>query len=274
MDYRNEQRLTPPTSRISGWMRTGVLSVLMTTASAPSPGFAAPPPAQAPDVVVLCNISLRQALAAAGHAWQDKTGVPVRVFTASLEQNAGLVVHGARADIVVGIDAQRIDDAQKLGAFERGAPVVIGHDPIVLAVRGGGGQPLQFRPGDDAGAALGNGQIGVTDTAIGSAGADTRIALAAVGLWPSLKPRSMGAETTDSLKQLLRDGHVALVALYKTDLAGETDLTVRASFPSTPAPTVAAALAMKSESPHAKDFLAFLTLDGQTVLRQNGMEPP
>jgi len=252
MDYRDEHHPIPSTSRTFAWMRAGVLSAIMAAASAPSPGFAATPPAQAPDVVVFCNISLREALAQAGQVWQSRTGVPVRVFTASLGQNAELVVHGARADIVVGIGAQRIDDAQKLGAFERGAPLVIGHDPIVLAVRGGNGQPFQYRAGDDAGTALGNGRIGVTDTAIGSAGADTRTALATVGLWPILERRSIGAETTDSLKQMLRDGHIAFAALYKTDLAGETDLTVRATFPSTPAPTVAAAFGNEAHQPQCQ----------------------
>jgi len=228
---------------------------------------------QAPDVVVLCDPSLHETLVAAGRAWQAKSRVPVRVLTASLEQNARLVIHGARADILVGVGAQRIDDAQKLEAIDRGAPTIIGHDPIVLVVRGGAARLRELAPGDNIGSLLGDGRVGLVDSAFGSAGSDARTALAAVGLWPGLEPRSLGAETTDGLKQLLSDGSVRLAALYMTDLAGDSGLSVAATFP-TLAPPVLAALTKDVQSPNAKDFLSFLAGDGQSVLRQNGMEPP
>ena len=117
--------------------------------------------------------------------------MPVRVLTASLEQNSQFLVHGARADILVGIGNQRIDDAQKLGALERGAPIVIGRDPVVLEIRGRVAQPRQINPGDDLGSLLDEGRIGFVDTAIGSAGADARTTLATIGLWPSLEARSL-----------------------------------------------------------------------------------
>lgn len=228
---------------------------------------------QAPDVVVLCDLSLHAALVAAGQAWQAGSRVPVRVLTASLEQNAQLVVHGARADILVGIGNQRIDDAQQLGAFERGAPIVIGRDPVVLAIRGRVAQPRPVNLGDDLGSLLDEGRFGLVDTAIGSAGADARTALAAVGLWPGLEARSLGAATPDGLKQKLSDGSVRVAALYQTDLAGSPALSVAATFPAQ-APPVIAALSKDTQSPNAKSFLAFLAGDGQSVLRQGGMEGP
>ena len=136
---------------------------------------------QAPDVVVLCDPSLRETLVAAGRAWQAKSRVPVRVLTASLEQNAQLIVHGARADILVGVGVQRIDEAQQLGAIGRGAPTVIGHDPIVLVVRGSVAHRRELAPGDDIGSLLGDGRIGLADPAFGSAGPDARTSLAATG---------------------------------------------------------------------------------------------
>jgi len=228
---------------------------------------------QAPDVVVLCDPSLHETLVAAGRAWQAKSRVPVRVLTASLEQNAQLTVHGARADILVGVGAQRIDELQKLGAIDRGSPTVIGHDPIVLVVRGSVAERRQLAPGDDIGSLLEDGRLGLVDPAFGSAGPDAWTSLAAIGLWPGLESRSLGAETTNGLKQLLNDGSVRLVAFYNTDLAGESGLSVAATFP-TQAPPVAAALTKDVQSPNAKDFLAFLAGEGQSVLKQNGMEAP
>lgn len=228
---------------------------------------------QAPDVVVLCDVSLREPLAAAGRAWRARTKIPVRVFVASLEQNASLIVHGVRADIIVGIGAKRIDDAQSLGALDRGAPVVIGRDPLVLAARATGGQPRALQPGDSIAGILGDGRLGLVDPAFGSAGPDARSSLSSVGLWPALESRSSGAETTDGLKQLLDDRVVRVVALYRTDLAGDPALSVMATFPGQ-APPVVAALAKDPESPNARNFLAFLSGDGQSSLRQMGMEGP
>lgn len=90
----------------------------------------------APDVVVLCDPSLQWALVAAGRAWEAKNHVPVRVLAASLEQNTQLAIHGARADILIGLGTHRIDEAEQLGAIDRGSPTVIGHDPIVSAQPG------------------------------------------------------------------------------------------------------------------------------------------
>jgi len=89
------------------------------------------------------------------------------------------------------------------------------------------------------------------------------------------RPRAAqpGRRATTGLKRLLNDGSVGLVALYNTDLAGESGLSIAATFP-TMAPPVAAALAKDVQSPNAKDFLSFLAGEGQSVLEQNGMEAP
>ncbi len=227
----------------------------------------------APDVVVLCDVSLREALVAAAQTWRAGSGVPVRILPASLEQNAQLVVHGTRADLLIGIGSQRIDNAQQLGALQSAAPVVIGRDPVVLAIRGPVTQPRRLGPGDEIGGLLAEGRFGLVDTAIGSAGADARTALTAVGLWPSLEARSVGTATPDGLRQLLSDGDVRIAALYQSDLAASPALSVAATIPGQ-APPVIAALTKDTQSPDAKSFLAFLAADGQTILRQNGLEGP
>jgi len=258
----------PPsnTSRTRGQIKTAAMLVALLAAPLAHAE-------QAPDVVVFCDVSLRGPLTTAGQAWRARTKVPVRIFVASLEQAASLVVHGARADIIVGIGTRRIDDAQLVGALDRGAPVVIGRDPVVLAVRGAGGQQRALNPADSIDGIMGGGRLGLVDTAFGSAGPDARTVLASVGLWPALGQRSRGAETTDGLKQLLVDGAVQVVALYRTDVAGDPSLSIAVTFPGQAAPVIAA-LAKDPQSPSAKDFLAFLSGDGQASLRQGGMEAP
>jgi len=100
----------------------------------------------------------------------------------------------SREPVLVGVGAQRIDEAQQLGAIGRGSPTVIGHDPIVLVVRGSVAQRRELAAGDDIGSLLGDGRLGLVDPAFGSAGPDARTSLAAIGLWPGLEPRSLGAE--------------------------------------------------------------------------------
>ena len=190
-------------ARWAEWSINGA-AVLVAWQAAPVPARAE----QVPDVVVFCDVSLREPLAAAAEAWRARTKIPVRVFTASLEQNASLVVHGARADIIVGIGAKRIDDAQLLVALDRGGPVVIGRASIVLAVHGASARQPSLSPDDIIDGLTGGDKLGLVDTAFGSAGPDARTSLSEVGLWPALGPRGAGAETTDGLKQLLVNGTV------------------------------------------------------------------
>lgn len=227
----------------------------------------------APDVVVLCDPSLRRALAEAGRAWRARSQVPVRVFVAPLVQDAELVRHGARADILVGIGADQMDTAQQLGAIDPATRRIVGRDPLVLAVRGPKRQPMALACGSNIEPLLGDGRFGLVDLAISGPGSDARAALAAVGLWPALEPRSSGAENTDALTARLSDGDVRVAALYRSDVAGHPGLSIAATFPAA-APLVVAAVTTNARSPYAPEFLTFLLGDGLATLKHAGLETP
>lgn len=227
----------------------------------------------APDVVVLCDPSLRRVLVETGRAWQARSHVPVRVFVASLAQGAALARHGARADLLVGIGAGPMDAAQRLGAVRPPTRAILARDPLVLAVRGPKMQPMALASGSNLGPLLGGGRLGLADPALGQAGADARAALAAVGLWPALELRSVGAETTAALAALLSAGEVRVAVLYRSDVAARPGLSVAATFPGA-APPVEAALTADTLSPCAPEFLAYLRGDGLAALERAGLEPP
>ena len=244
-------------------------------ARAPGWGTSLAEPARfeaAPDVVVLCDPSLRGALTEAGRAWRARSRVSVRVFVAALAQGAALVRHGARADVLVGIGAGQMDAAQRLGAIEPCTRRIIARDPLVLAVRGRSGQAPALAPGVDLAPLLGSGRLGLVDPALGEAGVDARAALASVGLWPALMPRSVGAETAEALAARLRAGDVRVATLYRSDVAAQPGLSVAATFPE--APPVVAVLTANVLSPRAREFLVFLRGDGLAALERAGLEPP
>ena len=193
---------------------------------------------------------------------------------ASLVQNAELVRRGARADILVGVGAGQMDTAQRLDAIDPATRAVLGRDPIILAVHGPTAHPAALAPGADLRELLGTGRFGLVDVAIGRAGSDARAALAAVGLWPALEPRSLGAENTETLTGWLDEGSVRLSALYRSDLAGHPGLSVAATFPGAAAAPVLAALTKDLRSSHARDFMAFLRGDGAAILQRAGLEAP
>lgn len=227
----------------------------------------------APDVVVLCDPPLRQALIEAGRIWRARSKVPVRAFVAPLAQQAELSRHGARADILAGIGAFQMAAAQRLGAIEPATRRIVGRDPLVLAVRGPGGQPMALACGSNIDRFLRDGRFGLVDLAINRTGAETREALAAIGLWPALESRSLGAENTETLIALLIDGDVRVAAVYRSDTKGRQGISVIATFP-TPAPFVVAAISAHARSPHAGEFLAFLVGDGLETLQRAGLEAP
>lgn len=227
----------------------------------------------APDVVVLCDLPLRQALVQAGRVWRARSHVPVRVFVAPLLQQAELSRHGARADILSGIGAGQMKAAQRLGAIDPATIRIMGRDPLVLAVRGLEGQPMALACGSNIDRFLGDGRFGLVDLAIGRTGAETREALATIGLWPALEPRSLGAENTATLIALLIEGDVRVAAVYRSDIKGRQGISVVATFP-TPAPFVVVAISARARSPHAGEFLAFLVGDGLETLQRAGLEAP
>ena len=199
--------------------------------------------------------------------------MPVRVFAAPIVQQAELARHGARADILVGIGAAPMRAARHLGALDPATCRVLGRDPIVLAVHGSEGQPVELTQGSGIGRWLGDGCFGLVDLAMGDAGFEMREALASVDLWPALEPRSQGAENTGALAALLIEGDVRVAALYRTDVARQPGLAVAATFPGA-APLVIGAVTANAHSPNAKAFLNFLLGDGLEALRRAGVQAP
>ena len=143
----------------------------------------------------------------------------------------------------------------------------------MLARRGPTTKAVTLASGSDIEFLLGNGRIGVVDLAIGRPGADGRAALAEVGLWPALEPRSLGAEDTDALVAQLLEGRVRLAALYRSDITEGNGLSVAATV-AYAAPLVVAALTANATSPHAREFLTFLLGDGSQPLQRAGLEVP
>ena len=227
----------------------------------------------APDVVVFCDRTLRNALGKAGRAWRARRQVPVRLFVAPLAQQAELSRRGARADILAGIGVRQMNTAQRLGAVDPATCRILGRDPLVLAVQGPERRAMALAPGANLDRLLGDGRLGIVDLAIGVAGAEARNALAAVGLWPTLESRSVGAENTDTLVGLLTKGDVRVAAIYCSDIKAHPEISIAATFP-TPAPPVLAAIAAHVRSPYASEFLAFLVGDGLDVLERAGLEAP
>ena len=212
-------------------------------------------------------------MAGAGQAWRPHSQVPVRVFVAPLMQQADLAQHGARADILVGIGAAPMRKAEHLGALEPATCRIVGRNPIVLAVHGPERRPIALGWGSSINRLLGSGRFGLVDLAIGDTGAETREALARVGLWPALEPRSLGAENTTALAALLTEGAVRVAALYQSDVVSHPDLAVAATFSSN-VPIVLAAVTANARSPNAKAFLSFLLGGGLEALKRAGLQAP
>lgn len=208
----------------------------------------------APDVVVDCEPTLKPVLAEIADAWRRETGVPVHLFaapTASLLEQIG---HHARADLIIGEGDAAAAEAARREIIKPETRVMLWRNRLVVAA------PAKATPTGDAAARLGSGKIAIVDPPIGSAGADSRQALAALGLWPALQDRAIGTVDTADASFLLRRGEVQRAVLYASDVAAAPALAVAATLPDATYPPVVYWLAQTHNqlSPKAADFARWL----------------
>jgi molybdate transport system substrate-binding protein len=196
--------------------------------------FAAPARADyPPDVVVSCEPTLKPVLAEIAAAFRRQTGIPVILFaapTASLLEQIG---HHARTDLVVGEGEAAADDAARRGLVKPETRAFLWRNRLVVAAPAG----TALAPGDAA-SRIGDGEIAVVDPPVGTAGADSRRALAALGLWPALQSRTLGTVNTADASFLLTRGKAQRAVLYASDVAAAPALMVAASLPDAAYPPI------------------------------------
>ena len=234
------------------------LASILLACSGPAQAWESP----APDVVIYCTPGLLPPVAAIGKRFEHQTGIPVHFFVSPPAGLSGLIVHRARADVLVA-DGGTVGALAQSGALRAASVVQLGQDPFVLAGRAGGAGAAPFDQ------ALAHHRVAVPDAT--SAASFDGAALLRVAA-PSFDAGSIigVADTPDVAAEIRSDASV--VGVLEATAAHQPGLAALATLP-VPAEPVAAALVTNGQSHNAAALLAaFATPEGRAVLQAYGME--
>lgn len=220
----------------------------------------------APDVVVFCEPTLRQAVTDLGTLWRSETGIPVRVFTSPTPALLEQIAHRARSDLVIGEGDAAATEATGRHLVVPETLVRLWRNRLVIA---------GLSPTPNLAAVAGKAPVAIVDPWAALAGADGEKALQAAGLWDAVQAKSVGVVDTADAAYLLKTAKVRLAVLYATDVAADRAFTITDQLPpASYGPIVYwAAETHHAMSPNVANFEAFLRRpEVQERIKADGLE--
>jgi molybdate transport system substrate-binding protein len=220
----------------------------------------------APDVVVFCETTLAKPIGDVARLWRRQTGVPVHVFALPTRLLLEEISHGIRSDIVVAEGTAAESEAESRSLIDPKTHVDLWRNRLMVARQAG--------PAIGATAAF-EAPVAIVDAAIDPAGAVTRQALEASGLWDAVSAQAIGVAGTEDAAFLVEDGRARRAVVYATDLPAHPDLAGAAILDEAAYPPIRywAAETASVRSPRAADFEAFLgDPSAKALLRADGLE--
>jgi molybdate transport system substrate-binding protein len=222
----------------------------------------------APDVVVFCEPTLRAVITNLGAQWRKETGIPVRIFTAPTWANVAQLAHHTRDDVIIGEGDAAAASATAQHLIRGDTVVRLWRNHLVVAA------PADERASLDLASVAGSAPVAIVDPRVAEAGLQTEAALKRLGLWDSVKGKSISVVDTADAAFLLAEGTVKLAVLYATDVIARPDLAVASTLPADAQPIVYwAAQTEHALSPNTAKFLDFLRrVDIRAQGRDAGLE--
>jgi molybdate transport system substrate-binding protein len=226
----------------------------------------------APDVVVYCEPTLRPVVAEIAKAWRRESDVPVRLFASPTAAILEQVGHRARADLIIGEGEAAGAAAAERHIIKPETRAPLWRNRLVVAARG---KATPLAAAADLATQLDVAPVAIVDPPVGSAGANSRAALAALGLWPKLEPHAVGVVDTADAAFLLTHGTVTFAVVYASDVATSPGFNIAAPLPDAAYPPVLYWMAETQNqlSPETAAFATFLrAAPAQQAARAAGLE--
>lgn len=191
------------------------VAVALTVASLLSPGVRHAPAAQ--ELLVSAAASLTNAFTEVGQAFEKANpGTRVMLNFAASGTLLQQIDKGAPVDVFASADQQTMDQAEKRGLLARGARRDFARNRLVLAVPTG--SKVQVGGVRDLGRPEVK-RVALGDPGFVPAGRYARQSLAAAGLWESLGPKLIQANTVRQVLDYLARGEVDAGFVFATDAA-------------------------------------------------------
>jgi molybdate transport system substrate-binding protein len=215
--------------------------------------------AQRPAVTVFAAASLTDAMKEVADAYKARSGTSITLSFGASSTLARQIDQGAGADVFMSADSDWMDFLQKNGRIANGTRKDLLGNELVLVAGSGGGPAPKIAPHFDLAGALGDGKLAMADPASVPAGKYGKAALTALGVWDSVSSKVVQAENVRVALEYVARGEAPFGIVYATD-AKIAPVKVVGVFPeNSHAPIVYPVALIKTASPAARDFLAFLS---------------
>jgi len=227
-------------------------------------------PAQARDLVVYGEPTLKPVLTSLGALWRAKGNSRVHVFVAPPELSFEQIARETRCDVIFALAGPATDVAEERELFDGDSKVEAFGNSLVLVVRAG----AAVTPG-----AITRGKrFAIANPDRDVAGNYGLQALRAAGI--SINPSSkdvMVAESAAGVLQLLADRQADLCVVYASDAAADPRFNVLMRFDTETYPPivyVAAAAAHADDEADSEGFIDFLTTpEAKAAIAAAGLTP-
>ena len=253
-----------PLARFSRLVCRAALAALVAFAT-----FAALP-AQARDLVVYGEPTLRPVLTTLGALWRAKGNSGVHVFVAPTDLAFEQIARETRCDVIFALDGLATDAAEERELFDADSKIVAFGNSLVLVARAGSAVP--------PGAIAAGKRLAIANPDRDVAGIYGLQALRAAGV--AVDPAGkdvMVAESAAGVLQFLVDGQADIGVVYASDAAANPQFKVMARFDAASYPPivyVAAQAAHADDDADSEGFLQFLTTpEARAAIAAAGLAP-
>lgn len=217
--------------------------------------------AQDQPIVVFAAASLKNALDQIAAEWMKESGNRVKFSYAASGVLAKQVENGAPADIFISADLRWMDYVADKKLVKTGTRVnIASNELVVIAKKGSKSEKLEFKPGFDFAARLGNERVAVGAIATTPAGQYTKEALTAIGNWQAVEKKLAEGETVWAALAFVQKGEVPYGILFRTDAITAADIEIVAAIPTNLHKPIIypAAIVETSKNPKAASFISML----------------
>jgi molybdate transport system substrate-binding protein len=229
-------------------------------------------PAQARDLVVYGEPTLKPVLTALGALWRAKGNGGVHVFVAPTDLSFEQIARETRCDVIFALAGPATDAAQARELFDADSKIDAFGNSLVLVARGASAGAPDLR------AIVAGKRLAIANPDRDVAGSYGLQALRAFGV--SINPDSrdvMVAESAAGVLQMLADGKADVGVVYATDAAAHPEFMVLARFDTTSYPPigyVAAQAAHADDDADSEGFIDFLTTaEARAAIAAAGLTP-
>jgi molybdate transport system substrate-binding protein len=230
-------------------------------------------PAQARDLVVYGEPTLKPVLNTLGALWHAKGNSRVHVFVAPTNLSFAQIEREARCDVIFALAGPAADDAAERELFDEDSKVAAFSNSLVLVAREGAPANPTGIPAIVAGK-----RLAIADPARDVAGRYGLQAVRAAGVEIDPAGKAMlVAENAAGVLQMLADGKADVGIVYASDAAAHPHFRLLASLDPASQPVilyVAAPAANADEQSDTEGFLAFLaTPDAKAAVTAASLTP-